>query len=99
VEKTLEQKMEQDFIPMIERMIQKEKDHQDYLNNEIERLDKSKYGTSKFDKFLNFFFPFHNESIDDMIIMIHSFIKESERMQLHMEMRTKQYKKFFLKKD
>lgn len=99
MEKTLEQKMEQDFIPMFERMIQKEKDHQDSMNKEIERLSKSKYGSSFFDTFLNFIFPFHNDSIDEMITVVHSFVKESERMQAHMEMRVKEYKKFFLNQD
>lgn len=99
MEKTLEEKMESEFIPMIEKMIQKEKDHQDYLNKEIERLNKTRYGNSKFDRFLNFIFPFHNQSIDDMILVIHSFVKESERLKAHMEMRVQQYKKFFLNQD
>jgi hypothetical protein len=99
MEKTLEQKMEQEFIPMIEKMIQEEKEHQDFLNKEIEILNETRHGNSKFGRFLNFIFPFHNESIDEMILVIHSFVKESERMQAHMEMRIREYKKFFLNQD
>lgn len=99
MEKTLEEKMETEYIPMIERMIQKEKEHQDYLEKEIERLSAKKYGSSKFGRFLNFIFPFHNESIDDMILIIHSFMKNSSVSQAHMEMRVREYKKFFLNQD
>jgi hypothetical protein len=94
VEKTLEQKMEEEFIPMIEKMIEKEKEHQKYLSQEIERMKRSKHG-----KFMNLIFPFHNDSIDDMILVVHSFIKESERLQAHMEYRVREYKKYFLNQD
>ena len=94
VEKTLEQKMEEDYIPMIEKMIEKEKAHQESMKEEIQRLKNSKYG-----KFLNFIFPFHNDSVDDFILLIHSFVKESERMQAHMEQRVREYKKYFLNKN
>jgi|LakMenE01Jun11ns_1017448.scaffolds.fasta_scaffold8923906_1 hypothetical protein len=90
-EKTLEQKMEEEYIPMIEKMIEKEKEHQQYLSQEIERMKRSKYG-----KFMNFIFPYHNDNVDDMILVIHSFVKESERLQAHMECRVREYKKYFL---
>jgi hypothetical protein len=93
-EKTLEQKMEEDFIPMIENMIEKEKNHQQYLINEIERMKGSKDG-----RFLNLIFPLHNDYIDEMILVAHSFVKDSERMQAHMEQRIREYKKYFLSKD
>jgi len=94
VEKTLEQKMEQDFIPRIQKMIENEKTHQENMCQEIERLQSSRYG-----KFMNFIFPLYNESIDEMVLVVHSFVKESERLQAHMESRVKEYKKFFLKQD
>lgn len=94
VGRTIEEKMEKDFIPMIEKMIEKEKFHQKSMKEEIQRLKDSKHG-----KFLNFIFPFHNDSIDDMILVVHSFVKESERIQAHMEQRVREYKKYFLNQD
>jgi hypothetical protein len=93
-EKTLEQRMDEEYIPMIESMIEKEKELQKYLSCEIERMKNSKYG-----KFMNFIFPFHNDTVDELVLVIHSFMKESERLQANMEYRVKEYKKYFLNKN
>ena len=94
VEKTLEQKMKEEFIPNIEKMIEKEKEYQKYLSQEIEKMKRSKHG-----KFMNFIFPFNNDSIDEMILIYHSYFKSSERLQAHMEYRVIEYKKYFLNQD
>lgn len=94
MEKKFEQEMEEDFIPRIQVMIEKEKAHQENLNKEIERLQSTRYG-----KIMNFILPSHNESIFEMAFIIHSFVKESERLQAHMESRIIEYRKCFLNKD
>ena len=83
--------MGEEYIPMIEKMIEEEKARQENMKNEIERLKSSRYG-----KFMNFIFPFHNNTIDDIILVFHSFVKESERLHAHMEYRVREYKKYFL---
>lgn len=68
-------KMKEMFIPAVERMVQKEKEH-------IESLRKSRR-IMRDRNVSHSFFP-----------QIDSFIKESERMLEHYQMRLKQYKEY-----
>jgi len=91
-DKKTNEPLDEDYYIFVQELLEKEKKFKKRIENGVESLKSSKYGKIK-----NFFFPQYNESVDSMILLLHSHIKESEVRGEKIEKWLKENREYFLK--
>lgn len=91
-DKKINNVLDEEYLTFIQKLVDKEKEFRTRLKNKIELLKYKKRGA-----FFNFFFPGYNKVIDEMILISHSFITDSETRFAKIEKTLKENQDYFLK--